>query len=245
MTSRARALVVLSAGLLVAGLAGCAVPGKSAGPGAAPVQSEPAPESGASEGPTESPTTTDTATPTPERTATAQLSSLSGVRTQITLDEPFLQTLTKAGLKPAAVGKATLAGRQLTLPITGGSLRVFAPDAAGRTTAEGAVAHAGAGLQLTGGNKRVAIRDLVIDPGSDASVSGTVSVNGTVQGRDVKVFRLDTSSLQAVTATSGRTTLRGGTLSIRTEAAELLNTTFSAGEVTDDQQVGTVVVTAE
>ena len=243
MPSRTRAVLVLSAGLLVAGLAGCAVPGESAGPGAAPRQSEAAPEVGQSESAT--PTPTASATPTTPPTAVAELSSLTGVRTQIALDPAFLETVTKAGLKATAAGNATLSDGQLTLPITGGSLRVFDADAAGRTTAVGAVAHTGAGLQLTGGNKRVVIRDLVIDPGSDPSVSATVSVNGTVQGRNVKVFRFDTSSLEAVKSSSGEVTLRGGTLSIRTEATGLLNDTFGAGEVTDDQQVGTVVVTAK
>jgi hypothetical protein len=150
-------------------------------------------------------------------------------------------------LKVAATGKATLTDTGLlTLPITGGSLRVFgAGTQSAAPTAEGSVVHQGSGLQITGGNKRVTMRDLVLDPGS-GRVTGTVSVNGTVSSTDAPVFTLDESRLQEPTATSdGTVVLRGATMSLTTETAALLSTTFSAPEVTGSRTIGTVVITAK
>jgi hypothetical protein len=247
VTSRSRVAAVLSTGLLVAALAGCAVPGSSTGPGARPAQ---VPENqNARQSP--SPSATASATPTTPPTPVAELSSLSGLHTQVTLDPAFLQTLTKAALKPVAAGSATLSkSGLLSLPITGGSLRVFAgagatAGASAAPTAQGSIAHTGSGLQLTGGNKRVTLRDLVIDPAS-GSVTGTASVNGTVQDRNLPIFKLDESAMQQpVKTATGTVVLRGATLALTPQAAQLLNTTFSAGQVTSDQQVGTAVITAK
>jgi hypothetical protein len=243
VTSRSRVAAVLSTGLLVAALAGCAVPGDSTGPGARPSQPIENQNAESSSSPSPSASVTPTAPPSP----IAELGSLSGVRTQVTFDPAFLQTLTKAALKPVAGGTATLsASGLLTLPITGGSLRVFAASGASAApTAQGSIAHRGSGLQLTGGNKRVTLRDLVIDPGS-GRVTGTESVNGTVSGTNAPIFTLGETGLQPPTKTAtGEVVLRGATLSLTTEAAHLLNTTFGAPEVTVDQQVGTVVITAK
>jgi hypothetical protein len=244
MTSRFRAAAVLSTGLLVAALAGCAVPGTSTGPGARPP--EPVENQNAEQSASPSPSASASPTPTTPPSPIAELPSLTGVRTQVTLDPAFLQALTGAALKPVAVGNATLTGSGLlTLPITGGSLRVFAGGgASGAPTAQGSIAHQGSGLQLTGGNKRVTMRNLVIDPES-GGVTGTVAVNGTVSGTDVPVFALDETGLQEPTkSASGTVVLRGATLSLTPDAAKLLNDAFGAPEVTDNQQVGTVVIAA-
>jgi hypothetical protein len=249
VTSRSRVAAVLSTGLLVAALAGCAVPGTSTGPGARPAEPPENQNAQQSASPSASPTAS--ATPTTPPTPIAELPSLSGVHTQVTLDPAFVQVLTKAALKPVAAGSATLSqSGLLSLPITGGSLRVFAAagSAAGASAAppaQGSIAHKGSGLQLTGGNKRVTLRDLVIDPAS-GSVTGTASVNGTVQGSNLPIFTLDESAMQQpVKTASGTVVLRGATLALTQQAAQLLNSTFSAGEVTSDQQVGTVVITAK
>jgi hypothetical protein len=245
MTSRFRAAAVLSTGLLVAALAGCAVPGTSTGPGARPP--EPVENQNAEQSASPSPSASASPTPTTPPSPIAELPSLTGVRTQVTLDPAFLDALTGAALKPVAVGTATLSGSGLlTLPITGGSLRVFASSgASGAATAQGSIAHQGSGLQLAGGNKRVTLRNLVIDPES-GRVTGTVGVNGTVSGTGVPVFVLDESGLQEPTkSASGTVVLRGATLSLTPETAKLLNDTFGAPEVTADQQVGTVVVAAK
>lgn len=241
MTSRSRVAAVLSTGLLVAALAGCSVPGSSTGPGARP--SEPVENQNANSG---SPSPSASATATAPATPIADLPSLSGVRTQVTLDPAFLQALTGAALKPAAAGKATLTqSGLLSLPITGGSLRVLSPGSSATPTAEGAIAHKGSGLELTGGGKRLLLRNLVIDPAS-GRVTGTVSVNGTPSGTDVPIFTLDETALQApVQSGSGEVVLRGATLALTTDASALINKTFGAPEVTDRQQVGTVVITAK
>lgn len=242
MSSRSRVAALLSTGLLVAALAGCAVPGNSTGPGARP--SEPAENQNASSA---SPSPSASATPTTPPTPIAELPSLSGVRTQVTFDQAFLQTLTGAALKPVAVGKATLTpSGLLSLPITGGSLRV--PGAAGSSaapTAEGSIAHKGSGLQLTGADNELMLRNFVIDPAS-GRVTGSVSVNGTPSGTRVPLFTLDETGLQEpATSSTGEVVLRGATLALTPDASSLINTTFGASKVTDTQQVGTVEITAK
>jgi hypothetical protein len=241
MTSRSRVAAALSTGLLVAALTGCAVPGSSTGPGARP--SQPVENQNAS---SESPSPSASATPTASGTPIADLPSLSGVRTQVTIDPAFLQTLTKAALKPVASGKATLTSSGLlSLPITGGSLRVLsAAGSAAAPTAEGAIAHKGSGLELTGGNKRLLLRNLVIDPAS-GRVTGAVSVNGVPSATGVPIFTLDESGLQEPAQSGGEVVLRGATLALTSDASALINKTFGAPEVTDQQQVGTVVITAK
>jgi hypothetical protein len=244
MTSRPRLAAVLSAGLLVASLAGCAVPGNSTGPGARPAEP---PEIQQAESPSPSASESVSPTPTTPPTPIAELPSLSGVHTQVVLGHVFQQTLAASALKVVATGTATLTDTGLlTLPITGGSLRVFgAGSQSAAPSAQGSVVHQGSGLQLTGGNKRVTMRDLVLDPGS-GRVTGTVSVNGTVSGTNVPIFALDESRLQEPTTTStGTVVLRGATMSLTPEAAAMLNETFGAPEVSDRRVIGTVVITAK
>jgi hypothetical protein len=241
MTSRSRVAAALSTGLLVAALSGCAVPGSSTGPGARP--SQPIENRNAT---SESPSPSASATPTASATPIADLPALSGVRTQVTIDPAFLQTLSKAALKPVAAGRATLSpSGLLSLPITGGSLRVLsAAGASAAPTAEGSIAHKGSGLELTGGNKRLLLRNLVIDPAS-GRVTGAVSVNGTPSATDVPIFTLDESGSQEPVQSGGTVVLRGATLALTSDASALINKTFGAPEVTDRQQVGTVVITAK
>lgn len=245
MTPRSRVAALLSTGLLVVALAGCAEPGSSSGPGARPAEPVEQQRSGGSESP--GPSASASPTPTEAPTPIAELSSLSGVRTQVTFGQSFLTTLRDAALKPVAVGNATLSGAGLlSLPITGGSLRVFDATAPSATpTAQGSIAHRGSGLELTGGNKRVAIRNLVIDPGS-GRVTGAVSVDGAAPQTDVPVFTVDESALETpAKSATGAVVLRGATLSFTPQAAKLVNDTFGAQAVTDSRPVGTVVVAAK
>jgi hypothetical protein len=240
MTSRSRVAAVLSTGLLVAALAGCAVPGTSTGPGARGSQIAENQNAGSS-----SPSPSASPSPTTPPSPVADLASLTGVHTQVTLDATFLQTLRGAGLKPVATGKATLSPTNLlSLPITGGSLQVFAPGQPGTPPAQGSIAHQGSGLELTGANKRVALRDLVIDP-SSGRVTGTVSVNGTVSGTSTPIFALDESALRSTTSAGGVVVLRGARMALAPEAVALLNKTFGGPTVTGNEQVGPVVITAK
>lgn len=244
MTFRSGVAAVLSAGLLVAGLAGCAVPGNSTGPGARPAQ--PLEKQDQSESPSPSPTVS--ASPTTPPTPVADLPSLSGVRTQVTLDPAFLQSLRAAGLKAVPVGDATLQNDVISLPITGGSLRVL-PGTGGLSSApiaEGSIAHRGSGLQLTGsGDNRLTMRNLAIDPARGV-VTATVGINGRVTSTNTPVFIFQKRGLQETTkAGNGVVVLRGATIGFTTQTAGLVNQTFGATDVNDRTPVGTVVITAK
>lgn len=227
MRTRTKSLTaLLSAGVVVAALAGCAEPstGSSSGSGAsAPSASSPTPS----------------ATPTP-----ALMTSVGGKTTAITLDAGFVKALTSLKLTPGTIGSATLSkAGVLTFPITGGNVTYYDPSTGVRPYVQGELDHDGSGLSLTAGDKKVELKNFVIDPGNNSHVSGDVSLNGKSVVKDANLFRLDGSTLNPVTMDGDAYILEGTTVYVSDDAAALLNKTFGTDAVTGDLKVGVAKLT--
>lgn len=209
-------IVLASASLVVAGLAGCS---------AATQASDTKSSSPASE-----------STPKP----IASIDSLSGVDTQVTLDQGFADALTTLGLTPGVTGDATLVDGALHFPITGGNVDYYGP-----AHVQGEIDHDGSGITLTGGSTVVGLSDFVIDPGT-GRLTGTVTANGDVVADDVFIFSLDSSTLKPLTEDAdGNAVLDGTRVLVSADAAALLNKTFNTTAVTDQLLVGIAKITVK
>ena len=58
----------------------------------------------------------------------ADIDSLTGKQTAVTLDPAFVEGITGLGLTPAAVGDATIESGVAAFPITGGEVTYFDPE---------------------------------------------------------------------------------------------------------------------
>ena len=221
------AIAALSAGLVVAALAGCSEPSSST-----PAASKDAASSSAAPAPA--------ADPTP----VAEIPSLSGVHTQVTLDAGFLKALTSLKLTPGVVGTATLSkAGVLTFPITGGNVKYFDPSKSYRPYVQGEIDHMGSGISLSAGGKKVELTNFVIDPGNNSHLSGDVSLNGKSVVKGANLFRLDGSTLNPVTKDGDAYVLEGTTVYVSDDAAALLNKTFGTTAVTGQLKVGIAKLT--
>jgi hypothetical protein len=223
------AVAALSAGLVVAALSGCAE-SSAAAPAATGKSS-----SSASSAPA--------ATPTP----VAEIPSLSGVHTQVTLDAGFLKALTSLKLTPGVVGTATLSkAGVLTFPITGGHVTYYDPAKAYRPYVQGEIDHQGSGISLSAGGKKVDLTNFVIDPGNNSHISGDVSLNGKSVVKGANLFRLDGTTLKPLSKDAdGNAVLEGTTVYISDDAAALLDKTFGTTAVTGKLEVGIAKITAK
>ncbi|MCU1473227.1 hypothetical protein [Amnibacterium sp.] len=224
------AIAALSAGLVVAALAGCAEASSST-----PAASKTASSSSAAPAPA--------ATPTP----VAEIPSLSGVHTQVTLDAGFLKALTSLKLTPGVVGTATLSkAGVLSFPITGGHVTYYDPTKSYRPYVQGEVDHMGSGISLSAGGKKVELTNFVIDPGNNSHLSGDVSLNGTSVAKGANLFRLDGSTLKPLFKDAdGNAVLEGTTVYVSDDAAALLDKTFGTTAVTGKLEVGIAKITAK
>ena len=215
---------LLSAGIVVAALAGCA----QSTPAGTSDSSSSAPSAAAS-----------SAAPTP-----ALMTSVGGESTAITLDSGFVDALTSLKLTPGVIGTATLSkAGVLSFPITGGNVTYYDPSTGVRPYVQGELDHNGSGLSLTAGDKKVDLENFVIDPGNDSHVSGDVSLNGKSVVKGANLFRLDGSTLNPVTKDGDAYILEGTTVYISEDAAALLNKTFGTDAVTGDLKVGIAKLT--
>lgn len=209
---------LVSASLLVGGLAGCttaSTPEQSTAPSVA-------------------------ADPEP----IASIPALEGIDTQVTLDQGFVDALTSLGLTPGVTGTATLTDGALHFPITGGNVDYYDPAEKYRPYVQGEIDHDGSGITLTAGDKVVGLSDFKIDPGT-SRLTGTVTLNGDLVGNDVFIFNLDGSTLKPLeTDADGNAVLEGTRVLISTDAAALLNDTFGTTAVTDTLLVGIAKITA-
>jgi len=218
---------LLSAGLVVAALAGCSQSG-SGNPN----------ESGA--GSSSSASTTPSASPTPA----AVFTSVNGRTTQITLDSGFVAALKSLKLTPGVVGKASLStAGVLTFPITGGTITYYDPSTGVRPYVQGELDHSGSGLSLTAGSTKVELKDFVIDPGNNSHVNGDVYLNGKEVVKGANLFRLDGSTLNPVTKDGDAYVLEGTTVYVSDDAAKLLDDTFKTTAVTGQLKVGIAKLT--
>jgi hypothetical protein len=225
-TSTKSLTAVLSAGIVVAALAGCSQSGTGN-----------ANQSGA--GSSASSSSTPSASPTP-----ALMTAVGGKTTQITLDAGFVSALKSLKLTPGTIGSATLSDAGvLTFPITGGNVTYYDPSTGVRPYVQGKLDHDGSGLSLTAGDKKVELKDFVIDPGNNSHVSGDVYLNGKSVVKGANLFRLDGSTLNPVTKDGDAYVLEGTTVYVSTDAAALLNKTFGTDAVTGDLKVGIAKLT--
>ena len=214
---------IATASLLVAGLAACSSSTDTTTPAAS---SAPSAE----------------ATPTP----VAEIPSLGGVDTQVTLDAGFLDALTSLKLTPGVIGGATLSQEGvLAFPITGGNVKYYDPSASYRPYVQGEIDHDGSGISLTAGKTVVELTDFKIDPGT-SRLTGTVTANGEKVADDVYIFNLDGSTLKPLaTDADGNAVLEGTRVLVSPDAAKLLNDTFGTDAVTDTLLVGIAKITVK
>jgi hypothetical protein len=204
---------VVAAGLLTAGLAGCSSDSSTGGSAAAD------------------------ANPTP----VANLATLTGTDTQVTLDKGFLDALTSLKLTPGVTGTATLTDGALHFPITGGNVKYFKPGSVSPYV-QGEVDHDGSGFSLTGGGKKVDLTDFVVDPGKSV-LTGKVSVDGKVAAESAPLFFLNGNTLKPLSTGQGTATLAGTTVELKQEAADLLNQTFGVTALKAGLVIGIAKIT--
>lgn len=184
-------------------------------------------------------------TPAAAPTPIATLPSLTGVDTQVTLDQGFLDALTSLKLTPGVLGTATLTDGALHFPITGGHVDYYDPSQSYRPYVQGEIDHEGSGISLTGGGIEVDLTNFVIDPGT-SKLFGTVTANGTKVGDNIYLFNLDGSTLKPLSKdASGDAVLEGTRVLISPDAAALLNKTYGTTAVTDTLLVGIAKITAK
>ena len=211
-----------SAGILIAGLAGCSTTGTTSTPAPAASSSSSA-----------------EADPTP----LASIPSLSGVDTAVLLDADFGAALTSLGLTAGTVGTATLEEGSLHFPITGGNVDYYDPQEDFRPYVQGSIEHEGSGFSLTAGDTVVELTNFTIDPGT-SELFGDVSVNGESAATQALLFDLYGGTLEPLQMDGDNAILTGTTVHISSVAAGLLNSTFNTDAVADQLLVGIATITA-
>ena len=174
----------------------------------------------------------------------AQIDSLSGKSTAVALDSNFVKALTTLKLTPAPVGAASISKAGVaSFPITGGNVTYYKPGSVSPYV-QGKIDHSGSGLSLTGGGKTVKLTNFVVDPGT-SELTGKVSVDGKVAAKSTPLFFLDGRTLQPLQVNSGSGTavLRGTTVKLKQEAADLLNQTFGVKALKGGFVVGVAKIT--
>ncbi|WP_150308966.1 hypothetical protein [Planctomonas psychrotolerans] len=215
---------VAAAGLMAFSLAACSTP--------------------AEEEPTSSTEVSDTETMA-EPEPLASIPTLTGVDTQVTVDQGFVDAITGLGLTPGVVGTATFTDGVFAFPITGGNVDYYDPEEDYRPYVQGEILHEGSGISLTNGTTLVELSNFDIDPGNNSTLFGDVSANGEVVVEDAPLFRLDGTTLNPLEMDeNGNAVLEGTTVYVSEEAAALLNETYGTDAVTGDLKVGIAKITA-
>ena len=182
------------------------------------------------------------ATPAPA----AEIASIPGGSTAVTLDAGFVAALTSLKVTPAPVGDATISKAGVaSFPITGGNVKYYGPDSPVRPYVQGMIDHDGSGLSLTAGGKKVELTDFVVDPGS-STLTGTVSVDGKEAApAGTPLFFLDGTTLKPIAMEGTDAVLEGTTVELKQEAADLLNSTFGISDLAGGLKIGIAKITAE
>ncbi|MDQ3631198.1 MAG: hypothetical protein M3417_08045 [Actinomycetota bacterium] len=176
----------------------------------------------------------------------AQIDSLTGRTTKVTLDKGFVDALTSLKVKPGPVGEATVSKAGVaTFPISGGNVTYYTP---GTVTpyVQGLINHDGAGLSLEAGGKLVELENFDVDPGKSV-LTGDVSVDGEEAAPDAPLFFLDGGTLQPLRTNDDGSlaVLEGTTVKLKQEAADLLNKTFGIDALKAGLVVGTAKITVD
>ena len=156
----------------------------------------------------------------------AEIPTLTGKDTAVTLDAGFVKALGSLKLTPAPVGTAEISKAGVaSFPITGGNVTYYTPGTESPYV-QGMIDHDGSGLSLTGGGKKVELTDFEVDPGKSV-LTGKVTVDGKVAAESAPLFFLDGRTLKPLeTGANGTAILEGTTVKLKQEAADLLNQTF-------------------
>jgi hypothetical protein len=185
--------------------------------------------------------------PSAEPTPAAEIDSLTGEQTAVTLDPEFLAGLTALKLTPATLGGATLdaATGKIAFPISGGNVTYYDPASGVTPFVQGMIEHDGSGLQLTSADgKVVMLEDFVVDP-EESVLTGKVTVDGAVFAESAPLFFLDGSTLNPleVQEAEGTAVLEGTTVSLTKTAADALNTVFGTTALAEFFPVGIAEIT--
>jgi hypothetical protein len=186
------------------------------------------------------------ATP-PQATATAvkpaaEIPTLSGKDTAVTLDGGFVKALGDLKLTPAPVGSAEISKAGVaSFPITGGNVTYYTPGTESPYV-QGMIDHNGSGLSLTGGGKTVELTDFEIDPGKSV-LTGKVTVDGKVAAESAPLFFLDGRTLKPLETSGNTAILEGTTVKLKDEAAQLLNQTFGTVALQGGLVIGVAKIT--
>src|SRR5687768_857753 len=173
----------------------------------------------------------------------AEIPTLSGKDTSVTLDAGFVEALGSLKLTPAPVGTAEISKAGVaSFPITGGNVTYYTPGTESPYV-QGMIDHAGSGLSLTGGGKKVELTDFEVDPGKSV-LTGKVSVDGQVAAESAPLFFLDGRTLKPLeTNDNGTAVLEGTTVKLKQEAADLLNQTFGVDALKGGFVIGVAKIT--
>lgn len=172
----------------------------------------------------------------------ANITTLPGGKTtSVQLDSGFASALKSLHVTPGVVGTAKLdaATGTVSFPITGGHVKIYKKGDV-NPYVQGKIDHNGSGLSLSAGGKKVELTNFVIDPGSDANLTGDVSVNGTSAVKGARLFDLHGSTLKPITInkTTGVATLTGTTVDLSSDAAALLDKTFGITALKGGLKIG-------
>lgn len=179
----------------------------------------------------------------PAVTPVAEIPTLTGQDTAVTLDAGFVSALGDLKLTPAPVGDAEISKDGVaSFPITGGNVTYYTPGTESPYV-QGMINHAGSGLSLTGGGKTVELTDFDVDPGKSV-LTGKVSVDGEVAAEDAPLFFLDGRTLKPLeTGENDTAILEGTTVKLKQEAADLLNQTFGVDALAGGFVIGVAKIT--
>jgi hypothetical protein len=175
----------------------------------------------------------------------AQVDSLSGRSTAVTLDAGFVDALTQLKLTPSPTGEASISKAGVaSFPITGGNVTYYEPGTVSPFV-QGEIDHNGSGLQLEGAGKTVRLTDFRIDPGASV-LTGKVTVDGEEAAADAPLFFLDGRTLKPLeTNDDGTAVLEGTTVKFKDESADLLNQTFGTDALQGGLKVGIAKITVD
>lgn len=176
----------------------------------------------------------------------AQIDTLTGSSTKVTLDAGFLEALTSLKVKPAPVGDATVSAKGVaSFPITGGNVTYYTPGSV-NPYVQGLINHDGSGLSLTAGDTMVELENFDVDPGKSV-LTGDVSVNGEEAAADAPLFFLDGRTLQPLRQNDDgtRAVLEGTTVVLTKTAADLLNKTFKVDALSNKVVIGVAKITVD
>ena len=176
----------------------------------------------------------------------AQIDTVTGRNTEVTLDAGFVEALTTLGVTPAPVGDGEITDQGVArFPITGGNVTYYEPGTVSPFV-QGRLDHDGSGLSLTAGDTEVELTDFVVDPGASV-LTGNVSVNGEEAASGAPLFFLDGRTLNPleVNENQGTAVLEGTTVKLKAEAAQLLNDTFGIQDLQEGMEIGIAKITLE